>query len=399
MSKKPKSYIMPTYGERDLVFSKGKGCYLYTPSGKKYLDFAGGIAVNSLGHCHPKLVNVLKKQSEILWHTSNLYHIPQQTALADLLCKTSFADLVFFGNSGAEAVEGCIKLARKYQSAIGHPEKWRVIACSGSFHGRSFATLSASKNAKHLDGFGPETDGFDQVSFGNLNEIENAISGETAAIIVEPIQGEGGIRPADIKYLKGLRTIADQSSLILIFDEVQTGMGRTGKLWAHEWSGIQPDVMAVAKGLGGGMPIGAIMATKNAAQGMTPGTHGSTYGGNYLSATAALTVLEEITSNGFLDHVQEVSNYLLEKGEEIVAKYPRIFQNIRGKGLMLGFVCKVTNLDMWNKLRDAGLLTVPADDNVVRFLPPLIIERSHVDEAIGILNEVADAWEHGDAST
>ena len=391
--------VMPTYGRADIAFEKGEGAYLISTNGRRYLDFGSGIAVNALGHSHPTLVKALQDQVGTLWHTSNLYHIPQQTMLAELLCKTSFADLVFFGNSGAEAVEGCIKLARKYQSAIGHPEKWRVIACSGSFHGRSFATLSASKNAKHLDGFGPETDGFDQVSFGNLNEIENAISGETAAIIVEPIQGEGGIRPADIKYLKGLRTIADQSSLILLFDEVQTGMGRTGKLWAHEWAGIQPDVMAVAKGLGGGMPIGAIMATKDAAQGMTPGTHGSTYGGNYLSATAALTVLEEITSNGFLDHVQEVSAYLLEKGAEIVTKYPKVFQEIRGKGLMLGFVCKVTNLDMWNKLRDAGLLTVPADDNVVRFLPPLIIERSHVDEAIGILNEVADAWEHGDAST
>mgnify|MGYP001157316187 FL=1 len=391
--------VMPTYGRADIAFEKGEDAYLISTNGRRYLDFGSGIAVNALGHSHPKLVKALQDQVGTLWHTSNLYHIPQQTTLAELLCKTSFADLVFFGNSGAEAVEGCIKLARKYQSAIGHPEKWRVIACSGSFHGRSFATLSASKNAKHLDGFGPETDGFDQVSFGNLNEIENAIGGETAAIIVEPIQGEGGIRPADIKYLKGLRTIADQSSLILIFDEVQTGMGRTGKLWAHEWAGIQPDVMAVAKGLGGGMPIGAIMATKDAAQGMTPGTHGSTYGGNYLSATAALTVLEEITSSGFLDHVQEVSAYLLEKGEEIVTKYPKVFQEIRGKGLMLGFVCKVTNLDMWNKLRDAGLLTVPADDNVVRFLPPLIIERSHVDEAIGILNEVADAWEHGDAST
>ena len=390
--------VMPTYGRADIAFEKGEGAYLISTDGRRYLDFGSGIAVNALGHTHPTLVKALQDQVGTLWHTSNLYHIPQQTALAELLCKTSFADLVFFGNSGAEAVEGCIKLARKYQSAIGHPEKWRVIACSGSFHGRSFATLSASKNAKHLNGFGPETDGFDQVPFGNLNELRNAITAETAAIIIEPIQGEGGIRPADIDYLKGLRTAADQSGSILIFDEVQTGMGRTGKLGAHEWAGIQPDVMAVAKGLGGGMPIGAIMATKDAAQGMTPGTHGSTYGGNYLSATAALAVLEEVTGNGFLDHVQEVSDYLLEKGEGIVTKYPKVFQKIRGKGLMLGFVCKVTNLDIWNKLRDAGLLTVPADDNVVRFLPPLIIERAHVDEAIGILNEVADAWEHGDAS-
>ncbi len=389
--------VMPTYGRADIAFEKGEGVYLISTNERRYLDFGSGIAVNALGHSHPTLVKALQDQVARLWHTSNLYHIPPQTALAELLCKTSFADLVFFGNSGAEAVEGSIKLARKYQSAIGNSGKWRVITCSGSFHGRSFATLSASKNAKHLDGFGPETDGFDQVPFGDLNALKNAINGETAAIIVEPIQGEGGIRPADIEYLKGLRNAADKSGLILIFDEVQTGMGRTGKLWAHEWSGIEPDVMAVAKGLGGGMPIGAIMATKEAAQGMTPGTHGSTYGGNYLSATAALAVLEEVTKKGFLNRVQEVSSYLLEKGEESVAKYPEIFQEIRGKGLMLGFVCKVTNLDMWNKLRDAGLLTVPADDNVVRFLPPLIIERSHVDEAIGILNEVADWWEFGDA--
>ena len=388
--------VMPTYGRADIAFEKGEGVYLISTDGRRFLDFCSGIAVNALGHSHPKLVKALQDQVGTLWHTSNLYHIPQQTALAELLCKTSFADLVFFGNSGAEAVEGCIKLARKYQSAIGHPEKWRVIACSGSFHGRSFATLSASKNAKHLDGFGPETDGFDQVPFGNLNELRNAIGGETAAIVVEPIQGEGGIRPADIEYLRGLRATADEFGLLLIFDEVQTGMGRTGKLWAHEWAGIEPDAMAVAKGLGGGMPIGAIMATENAAQGMTPGTHGSTYGGNYLSTTAALAVLEEVTSDGFLDRVQEVSAYLLQKGEEIVAKYPDVFQEVRGKGLMLGFVCKVTNLDMWNKLRNAGLLTVPADDNVVRILPPLIIEKLHVDAAIGILDQVAGAWEHGD---
>jgi acetylornithine/N-succinyldiaminopimelate aminotransferase len=388
--------VMPTYGRADISFEKGEGVYLIATDGRRYLDFGAGIAVNALGHSHPRLVKALQDQVGTLWHTSNLYHIPQQTALAELLCKTSFADLVFFGNSGAEAVEGCIKLARKYQDTIGHPEKYRVITCSGSFHGRSFATLSASKNPKHLAGFGPETEGFDQISFNNLNELRDVITSETAAIIVEPIQGEGGIRPADIEYLKGLRAAADEYGLLLIFDEVQTGMGRTAKLWAHEWAGIEPDVMAVAKGLGGGMPIGAIMATANAAQGMVPGTHGSTYGGNYLSATAALTVLEEVTSDGFLSRVQKVADYLLEKAEALIAKHPDVFQEVRGKGLMLGFVCKVTNLDMWNKLRDAGLLTVPADDNVVRFLPPLIIENSHADEAIYILDKVASAWEHGD---
>lgn len=390
--------VMPTYGRADISFEKGEGVYLISTDGRRYLDFGSGIAVNALGHSHPKLVKALQDQVGTLWHTSNLYHIPQQTALAELLCKTSFADLVFFGNSGAEAVEGCIKLARKYQNAVGHPEKWRVVTCSGSFHGRSFTTLSASKNPKHLAGFGPEADGFDQVPFGNLNELRNAITSETAAILVEPIQGEGGIRPADLDYLKALRAAADEFGLLLIFDEVQTGMGRTGKLWAHEWAGIAPDVMAVAKGLGGGMPIGAIMATADAAQGMTPGTHGSTYGGNYLSTTAALTVLKEITSDGFLERVQKVAAYLLEKAEALVAKHPKVFKEVRGRGLMLGIVCNVTNLDMWNKLRDAGLLTVPADDNVIRLLPPLIIENSHVDEAMEILDKVASAWEHGDGS-
>mgnify|MGYP002024469113 FL=1 len=389
--------VMPTYGRADIAFDKGEGVYLISTDGRRFLDFGSGIAVNALGHSHPKLVQALQDQVETLWHTSNLYHIPQQTTLAELLCKTSFADLVFFGNSGAEAVEGCIKLARKYQSAVGHPEKYRIIACSGSFHGRSFATLSASKNPKHLDGFGPETGGFDQAPFGNLNELRNAIGESTAAILVEPIQGEGGIRPAEIEYLKGLRQTADEFGLLLIFDEVQTGMGRTGKLWAHEWADVTPDVMAAAKGLGGGMPIGAIMATAEAAQGMTPGTHGSTYGGNYLSTTAALAVLEEVTSNGFLDRVSDVANYLREQAEALVAKHSTFFQEVRGKGMMLGFVCKVTNLDMWNKLRDAGLLTVPADDNVIRFLPPLIIERAHVDEALGIVDEVASAWEQEDA--
>ena len=388
--------VMPTYGRADIAFEKGEGVYLISTDGQRFLDFGSGIAVNALGHSHPKLVRALQDQVGTLWHTSNLYHIPQQAALAELLCKTSFADLVFFGNSGAEAVEGCIKLARKYQSAIGHPEKWRVIACSGSFHGRSFATLSASKNPKHLDGFGPETGGFDQVPFGSLNELRNAIGDETAAILVEPIQGEGGIRPAEVEYLSALREIADEFNLLLIFDEVQTGMGRTGKLWAHEWAKVTPDVMAAAKGLGGGMPIGAIMATNDAAQGMTPGTHGSTYGGNYLSSTAALAVLEELTGEGFLDHVREVANYLHDKAASLVSKHPDVFQEVRGKGLMLGFVCKVTNIDMWNKLRDAKLLTVPADDNVVRFLPPLIIEKKHVDEALDILDNVAGAWEHGD---
>ncbi len=231
-----------------------------------------------------------------------------------------------------------------------------------------------------------------------MNELRNAITSETAAILVEPVQGEGGIRPADLEYLKALRAAADEFGVLLIFDEVQTGMGRTGKLWAHEWAGIAPDVMAVAKGLGGGIPIGAIMATADAAQGMTPGTHGSTYGGNYLSATAALTVLEEITSDGFLERVQKVAAYLLEKAEALVAKHPKVFKEVRGRGLMLGIVCNVTNLDMWNKLRDAGLLTVPADDNVIRLLPPLIIENSHVDEAIEILDKIASAWEHGDGS-
>ena len=388
--------VMPTYGRADIAFERGEGVYLFSTDGRRFLDFGGGIAVNSLGHAHPKLVKALQDQAGKLWHTSNLYHIPPQMALAEKLCATSFAELVFFCNSGAEACEGGIKLCRKYQSATGHPERWRIITTAGSFHGRTTTTLAAAKNPKHLAGFGPEQDGFDQVPFGNLNMLRDAITKETAAILVEPIQGEGGIRPAEMDYLRGLRQTADEFGLLLMFDEVQTGVGRTGKLWAHEWAGIVPDVMAVAKGLGGGFPIGAIMATKNAAQGMTPGTHGSTFGGNYLATATALAAMEEITSKGFLEHVQKVGADLRKKCEALVAKHPAVFETVRGMGLMLGLKCKVPNLDMWNRLRDANLLTVPADDNIVRLLPPLTIETSHVDEAIAILDKVAGAWGTGD---
>jgi len=387
---------MPTYGRADITFERGEGVYLYAADGRRYLDFGSGIAVNALGHSHPKLVKVMQEQVATLWHTSNLYHIPQQEKLAELLAETSFADLVFFCNSGAEAVEGGIKLCRKYQSAVGKPERWRIITCDGSFHGRTVTTLAAAKNEKHLAGFGPEADGFDQVPFGNLNELRAAISGETAAILVEPIQGEGGIRPADDDFLRGLRATADEFGLLLFFDEVQTGVGRTGRMWAHQWADVEPDVMSAAKGLGGGFPVGAVMATSEAAQGMVPGTHGSTFGGNYLAAAAALAVVEEITADGFLVGVREVAKHLRSESEALVGRHPDIFESVRGVGLMLGFKCKVTNIDLWHALRDAGLLTVPAEENVVRFLPPLTIDKANVDEAIGIFDKVAGAWNRGD---
>jgi acetylornithine/N-succinyldiaminopimelate aminotransferase len=284
--------VMPTYARADIAFASGEGAYLTSTDGRRYLDFCAGIAVDALGHCHPRLVDVLQAQAGRLWHTSNLYQIPEQDRLAERLVANSFADMAFFCNSGAEAVEGGIKLCRKYHSANGHPEKWRILTFDGSFHGRTLATLAAAKNEKHLDGFGPVTEGFDNLPLGNSNALRAAITEETAAILVEPVQGEGGIRPVEREFLKEIRAVADEFGLLVFYDEVQTGMGRTGKLWAYEWAGVAPDVMALAKGLGGGFPIGAVMATDEAAKGMVAGSHGSTFGGNYLATAVADTVLQ-----------------------------------------------------------------------------------------------------------
>jgi acetylornithine/N-succinyldiaminopimelate aminotransferase len=385
--------VMPTYARADLAFERGEGPYLYSTDGRRFLDFCGGIAVDVLGHAHPHLVESLQEQAGKLWHVSNLYRIPGQEKLAERLAETSFADLAFFCNSGAEAVEGGLKLCRKYHSANGNPERWRIIACSDSFHGRTLATIAAANNEKHTDGFGPRTEGFDTVPFGNLNVLRTAITGETAGILVEPIQGEGGIHPADMDYLRGLRQVADEFGLLLFFDEVQCGIGRTGKLWAHEWAGITPDVMAIAKGLGGGFPVGAFLATREAAKGMTAGTHGSTFGGNPLAMAVGNAVLDVLLEDGFLAHVEQVGRYLTDKLADLVSRHSAVFTEARGAGLMQGVVCGPDFGAISNKLTDEGLLTVGAAGNVIRLLPPLIIEESHVDEAVAIMDRVAAGWD------
>ncbi len=388
--------VMPTYGRSEIVFERGEGAYLYAADGKRYLDFAAGIGVNSLGHAHPHLVEALTRQAGRLWHTSNLYTVPEQKSLADRLVAASFADTVFFCNSGVEAVEGGIKACRRYHAVDGHPERWRVITFEGAFHGRTLTALAAANNAKHLDGFGPRADGFDQVAFGNMNEVRAAITAETAAILVEPVQGEGGIRPAEPDFLKRLRDVCDEFGLLLMLDEIQCGMGRTGKLYAHEWAGIQPDVLACAKGIGSGFPLGAILATEDAARGLTPGTHGSTYGGNQLAMAVGNAVLEVILADGFLDGVRRVAKSLRARLEAQVASHPHLFKAVRGSGLMLGLVCAAPNLEVVARLRDAGLLSVPAAENVIRFLPPLIIGESHIEEAAASIEKVAAAWGSGD---
>ena len=384
---------MPTYARVDIAFERGEGPYLFDGEGRRWLDFGAGIAVNALGHAHPKLVAALADQAGKLWHTSNLYRIPGQEKLAEGLVAASFADAAFFCNSGAEAVEAGLKMVRKYHDATGNAERYRVITCGGAFHGRTLATIAAGGQAKHLEGFAPVVDGFDHVSFGNPNELRAAITPETAAILVEPVQGEGGINPAGVDYLKELRRTADEFDLLLFFDEVQTGMGRTGKLFAHEWSGVTPDVMALAKGLGGGFPVGACLATEKVADVMTPGSHGSTFGGNPLACAVANTVLEELQSDGFLAHVQAMGERLKERVEVLETRFPSVISEVRGLGLMLGLKCVPTNTDVVARLMAEGLLTVPAGDNVVRLLPPLIIDESHIDEAVAILEKVAAALE------
>jgi acetylornithine/N-succinyldiaminopimelate aminotransferase len=374
--------VMPTYARTDLSFERGEGASLYTADGRRYLDFGTGIAVNLLGHSHPKLVAAIQEQAGKLWHVSNLYQIEGQKQLAKKLCDNSFADTVFFCNSGAEAMEGCIKTARKYHSANGNPERYRVITFEGAFHGRTLATMAAGGQAKILDGFGPITDGFDQVPLGDLKAAEAAISDQTAAILIEPIQGEGGIREADLAFLKGLRGLCDKHGLLLLLDEVQCGMGRTGKLFAHEWAGITPDVVGVAKGIGGGFPLGCFMATEEAAKGMTAGSHGTTYGGNLLSSAAGNAVLDELLSDGFLERVNDAANRMKQGLAAIVDRYPTILKGIRGTGLMIGLECVVTNADLWSAMREAELLTVPAGDNVVRVMPPLNVTDEEIEQGL-----------------
>lgn len=382
------SAVMPTYARVDLSFVRGEGAYLFDADGQRYLDFATGIAVNALGHCHPHLVKAVREQAGKLWHTSNMYQIPGQEKLAQRLVDATFADSVFFANSGAEAVECALKMARKYQHDNGKPERFRVIAFSNAFHGRTMSTIAAGGQEKHLAGFAPNMEGFDHVPFGNLNAVRAAITNETGAILVEPIQGEGGIRPASPEFLKGLRQAADEFGLLLIFDEVQCGVGRTGKLFAHEWADVTPDIMSVAKGLGGGFPVGACLARESAAAALSAGSHGSTFGGNPMAMAAANAVLDVILAPGFLESVNKVAKELWTQLRDLAADHPVVIEEIRGSGLMIGIKCKIDSSDLRGKLLDARMLSVGAADNVIRILPPLIIENSHIDEAIHILGNV-----------
>lgn len=380
--RRPENAVMGTYARQDLVFVRGEGSWLYTDKGDRYLDFGSGVAVNALGHAHPRLVAALTAQAAKLWHTSNLYRIEGQETVADRLTRLTFAERVFFCNSGAEACEGAIKVARRYQYVSGRPERWRVITFQGAFHGRTLTTLAAGGNEKYLEGFGHKADGFDQVPFCDLDAVQAAIGPETAAIMIEPIQGEGGVRSASEQDLKALRELCDTHGLLLVLDEVQTGVGRTGKLFAHEWAGIAPDVMAIAKGLGGGFPVGAVLATAEAAQGMTPGTHGSTFGGNPLAMAAVNAVLDVVLAPGFAEHVRRMSLLLKQKLASIRDRHAAIITEVRGEGLLLGLKMTPPAGDMVAAARAEGLLTVAASENVVRLLPPLIVGEAEIDAAV-----------------
>jgi len=382
--------VMPTYGRIDLSFERGEGPWLFTESGEKYLDFATGIAVNTLGHSNNTLNDILIEQSKKVWHTSNLYNIKPQSDLAKLICENSFGENVFFCNSGAESLEGTIKLCRKYHFNNGDENKIDILVCSNAFHGRTLGTLAAGDNEKHREGFGVNTNGFIRVPFGDINEIKKFISKNTAAILVEPIQGEGGINRSPKGFIRNLRKLCSENKILLALDEVQTGIGRTGKLFAHQWADIIPDVMAIAKGLGGGFPIGAVVATKEAAAGMSAGTHGSTFGGNFLASSVAKSVISQVIENDFLDNVTKMGNKLMKEIEVLSHNYPSIIKGVRGKGLMIGIICNVSNVALCTNLRNQGLLSVPAGNNVLRFLPPLNIKYEHVDKCIEILKQTLD---------
>jgi len=383
--------LLPTYARADIAFERGEGPYLYSTTGERFLDFGAGIAVNVLGYTHPHLVAALTVQAGKLWHASNLYRVPGQEQLAERLVAATFADTVFFGNSGAEAVECSIKMARKYHAARGEPQRYRLITVEGAFHGRTLATIAAGGQKKYLEGFGPKVEGFDQVPFGDHEALKRAIGPETAGVLIEPIQGEGGIRPFGWDYLRELRALCDENGLLLVLDEIQCGLGRSGKLFAHEWACITPDIMAIAKGLGGGFPVGACLATERAAAGMTGGTHGSTFGGNPLAMAVGNAVLDIVLAPGFLEHVNRIANYLRQQLAMIADKHRGIIEDVRGEGLMLGLKCKVANTEVVNALRARGLLSVGAGDNVVRLLPPLIIDEAQVREAIAIVNDACGA--------
>ncbi len=382
--------LYETYLRAPLRFERGEGVWLIAENGERYLDFAAGVAVNALGHAHPHLVDALKAQAEKVWHLSNLYEVPGQETLGKRLTEATFADKVFFTNSGAEALECAIKTARRYHFSKGHPEKFHIITFEGAFHGRTLATIAAGGQAKYLEGFGPKAPGFDQVPFGDIEAVKQAITENTAAILIEPVQGEGGIRTASNEFLRALRQICDEKGLLLILDEVQSGVGRTGKLFAHEWAGITPDIMAVAKGIGGGFPLGACLATAEAASGMKAGTHGSTYGGNPLAMAVGNAVLDVILADGFLEHVRDVALVFRQGLAALHDRFPDVVEEIRGEGLMLGIKAKVPNAELLQAMRAEHILGVPAGDNVIRLLPPLITTAEEAREGLSRIERAAE---------
>jgi acetylornithine/N-succinyldiaminopimelate aminotransferase len=376
------SHLLPTYARVDLAFERGEGVWLYTPSGERYLDFTSGVAVNALGHAHPYLAKALSEQAHKVWHVSNLFRIPEGERLAERLCEATFADTVFFQNSGAEAIECAIKMARKFQSASGQPERYRIVTFEGAFHGRTLAAIAATGNQKYLDGFGPPVEGFDQVPFGDLDAVKKAIGPQTAAILIEPVMGEGGVRVVPHSFLRALRELCDKHGLLLMFDEIQTGFCRTGDLFCYQHTGVTPDVMAVAKALGGGFPVGACLASTEAAKGMTTGSHGSTFGGNPLAMAVGNAVLDVMLKPGFLDHVRKMALLLKQRLAEIKDRYGSVISEVRGEGLLVGLKAVVPAAQLVDALRAEKMVTVGAGDNVVRLLPPLIIDEAEIGEAV-----------------
>ncbi|HET7716715.1 MAG TPA: aspartate aminotransferase family protein [Bauldia sp.] len=393
-----RSPLFDTFARAPIAFERGEGAWLTTTDGRRMLDFSSGVAVNVLGHAHPALVSALKEQADRVWHVSNLYRIPEQEKFAATLCGATFADKVFFANSGAEAVECALKTARRWHFVNGRPERVRVITFAGAFHGRTLATLAATGNPKYLEGYGPPAHGFDQVEVGDLKAVEAKIVPETAAILIEPIQGEGGIRLVPGHFLRALRDLCDRHGLLLIFDEVQTGIGRTGKLFAYEWSGVTPDIMTAAKGLGGGFPVGACLATAEAAKGMTAGTHGSTFGGNPLAMAVGQAVLDVLLSDGFLDEVRRKGLYLKQRLASVVDSHPDLVDEVRGEGLLIGVRCKVPVVEINAAMRDQDLLGVGAGENVIRLLPPLIVSDSEIEEGVRRFDAALAALEKSKAS-
>ena len=381
--------LLPTYNRTNVAFVRGEGSYLFAEDGKRYLDFGAGIAVNAFGHANPKLVGALTEQAGKLWHTSNLYRVPGQESLSKKLVDATFADTVFFTNSGTEAIELAIKMARRYHFVNGQPDRFHIVSFEGAFHGRTMAAINAGGNEKYLEGFGPRMPGFEQVPLGDLEALKKVVGPQTAALIIEPLQGEGGVRMVEPEFLRALRKLCDDSGMLLIFDEIQTGVGRTGKFFAYDWLGLAPDIMTVAKGIGGGFPLGAVLATAEAAKGMTVGTHGTTYGGNPLAMAVGNAAIDIVLAPGFLDHVNKIANYLHQQLGALVAGHPDLFESVRGQGLMIGIKMKTPSADFIAAARANGLVVLPAGDNVVRLLPPLTLSEDEAREGMELLNKTA----------